>query len=185
MKNSFVLIRQFIAIAIIFWFYANVYTVGGEAGVDYGLPRQLVEIFLLVMLFYGVFFIGKVFVWYWRNVEPRPVVKEVSLILLFEYLYLPIVAVFFPLYIEGIFLDYKLEKQSVDNFLFVIPFLLFVLFDMNGGLRIFIYEQNMKIRNRSVLKMEDILNTGSSTIKRSSLIHYFIGFALIGVLSFY
>lgn len=185
MSISLELMRQVVAILFASWFYAIFYNVGSDTGVPYGLPRQLVEMFILAMLFYGVFFIGKVFVLYWRNVEPKPTGVESSVICLFEYIYLPIVAIFFPIYLEETFLSYKMEKQGLDFLLFCsLVIVLFVLFDLSGKIRDFIFEQNMKIRKRSLLEMEDILNADSPSIKRSSLMFYFIVFPLIGVLSF-
>ena len=186
MKNNFALIRQIIALGIAFWGYSILFEIGNNSSAGYGLSRQLVEIFLLVMIFYGVFYVGKIFVCYWRNVDPKPEGKEIFIIGLFEFVYLPAVAIFFPLFIEDVFLNYKIERQASDTFLFgIIPFLIIFLFDIGGGIRNFIYTKNAEMRGRSLMKMEDILNSNSQKIKRGSLIHYYIGFIFIGGISFF
>ena len=179
------IIRQLIALSLVFLFYSEVYGVFSPAAAALVFSKVIVEIFLLVLLFYGVYFIGKVFVWYWRRVDPKPKFAEALLITTFEYVYLPIVAICFPIFVENSLLNFEMINSKV-NFVSasLILLVLIVLIDSSGKIRSFIQCQNSKIRERSLLQMEDIYNSKGVAIERSSLIFYFIGYFAIGVISF-
>ena len=181
MLRMLVIARQVMALIVAFWFYADIYKPRSE--ISNSLPRQLVELFLLVLIFYVLFFIGKIFSWYWRRVKPKPKSSEVFVITLFENFYLPIVALYFPIYVEEIFLKFKMGVNAHGLILnAAVLILLLILIDFGGSIRNSIYVQNKIIREKSVLKLNDSFAEDSSSILRWSLSLYYFCYLLLGFL---